>query len=95
MKVIVTGGASGIGKEVGNYLMSNSYEVISVDLEEEHGATKLDVVNEEAWNDLFQKFGPIQGLVNCAGIRTRSTILETSMATFERHLKASQEHGLE
>ena len=68
MKVIVTGGASGIGKEVGNYLMSNSYEVISVDLEEEQGATKLDVVNEEAWNDLFQKFGPIQGLVNCAGI---------------------------
>lgn len=89
MKVIVTGGASGIGKEVGNYLMSNSYEVISVDLEEEHGATKLDVVNEEAWNDLFQKFGPIQGLVNCAGIRTRSTILETSMATFERHLKVN------
>ena len=53
MKVIVTGGASGIGKEVGNYLMSNLYEVISVDLEEEHGAIKLDVVNEEAWNELM------------------------------------------
>ena len=89
MKVIVTGGASGIGKEVGNYLMSKSYEVISVDLEEEHGATKLDVVNEEAWDDLFQKFGPIQGLVNCAGIRTRSTIVETSITTFERHLKVN------
>ena len=45
MKVIVTGGASGIGKEVGNYLKSKSYEVISVDLQEEHGATKLDVAN--------------------------------------------------
>lgn len=89
MKVIVTGGASGIGREVGNYLMSKSYEVISVDLQEEHGAIKLDVVNEGAWDDLFQQFGPVQGLVNCAGIRTRSTILETSMATFEQHLKVN------
>ena len=89
MKVIVTGGASGIGKEVGNYLMSKSYEVISVDLQEERGAIKLDVANEGAWDDLFQQFGPVQGLVNCAGIRTRSTILETSMATFEQHLKVN------
>ena len=89
MKVIVTGGASGIRREVGNYLMSKSYEVISVDLQEEHGAIKLDVVNEEAWDDLFQQFSPVQGLVNCAGIRTRSTILETSMATFEQHLKVN------
>ena len=59
MKVIVTGGASGIGREVGNYLMSKSYEVISVDLQEEHGAIKLDVVNEGAWDDLFQQFGPV------------------------------------
>tara|TARA_B100000902_G_scaffold29469_1_gene35406 strand:- start:2486 stop:3169 length:684 start_codon:yes stop_codon:yes gene_type:complete len=89
MKVIVTGGASGIGKEVANYLISKSYEVISVDLQEENGATNLDVVDEEAWEHLFQQSGPVQGLVNCAGIRTRSTILETSLATFEQHLKVN------
>ena len=89
MKVIVTGGASGIGKEVSDYLASEAFEVISVDLQENNNAKQLDVTDEVAWTDLFGQVGPVQGLVNCAGIRTRGTIMETSMATFEQHLKVN------
>ena len=89
MKVIVTGGASGIGKEVSDYLASEAFEVISVDLQENNNAKELDVTDEVAWTDLFEQVGPVQGLVNCAGIRTRGTIIETSMATFEQHLKVN------
>ena len=89
MKVIVTGGASGIGKEVSDYLASEAFEVISVDLQENNNAKELDVTDEVAWTDLFEQVGPVQGLVNCAGIRTRGTIMETSMATFEQHLKVN------
>ena len=89
MKVIVTGGASGIGKEVSDYLASEAFEVISVDLQENNNAKQLDVTDEVAWTDLFEQVGSVQGLVNCAGIRTRGTIMETSMATFEQHLKVN------
>tara|TARA_B100001778_G_scaffold25897_1_gene19035 strand:+ start:964 stop:1647 length:684 start_codon:yes stop_codon:yes gene_type:complete len=89
MKVIVTGAASGIGKEVSDYLSSETYEVIRVDVQEKFGAKQLDVTDEAAWSQLFGEVGPVQGLVNCAGIRTRGTILETSMAVFEQHLKVN------
>ena len=89
MKVIVTGAASGIGKEVSDYLSSETYEVIRVDVQEKFGTKQLDVTDEAAWSQLFGEVGPVQGLVNCAGIRTRGTILETSMAVFEQHLKVN------
>ena len=59
MKVIVTGGASGIGKEVSNYLASEAFEVISVDLQENNNAKQLDVTDEVAWTDLFEQVGPV------------------------------------
>ena len=86
MKVIVTGGASGIGKEVSDYLASEAFEVISVDLQENNNAKELDVTDEVAWTDLFEQVGPDQGLVNCAGIRTRNLIVDTTYEEFQKHL---------
>lgn len=89
MRVIVTGGASGIGKEISDYLRTESYDVISVDIQNESApdVVKLDVSNEKSWEALFEQFGPVQGLVNCAGIRTRSSIVETSLKEFEEHMR--------
>ena len=89
MRVIVTGGASGIGKEISDYLRSETYDVISVDIHDNATAnvSKLDVGNEKSWEDLFRRTGPVQGLVNCAGIRKRSVIEETSLKEFEEHLR--------
>ena len=89
MKVIVTGGASGIGREISSYLTSESFDVVSVDVQPAPNVLELNVSDEEAWHELFKAIGPVQGLVNCAGIRTRSTIKETSLAEFEKHMKVN------
>jgi NAD(P)-dependent dehydrogenase (short-subunit alcohol dehydrogenase family) len=57
-RVIVTGGASGIGAATCQVLRDLGYD-------------------------------PVQGLVNCAGIRTRSLIVDTSVDEFERHLRVN------
>ena len=89
MKVIVTGGASGIGREISSYLTSESFDVVSVDVQPAPNVLELNVSDEESWHELFKTIGPVQGLVNCAGIRTRSTIKETSLDEFEKHMKVN------
>lgn len=53
------------------------------------GVLALDVADESSWAALFDQTGPVQGLVNCAGIRTRSLIVDTSVDEFERHLRVN------
>ena len=40
-----------------------------------------------SWDRVLDDAGPLAGLVNCAGIRTRGDIVNTSVAEFERHLR--------
>jgi len=89
MKIIVTGGASGIGKAISESLRSTSFEVISADMNPGNGDQKLDVSDENSWEELFDYTGTVYGLVNCAGIRTRNLIVDTSVEEFEQHLKVN------
>lgn len=89
MKIIVTGGASGIGKAIADSLLDEDFEVVSADMNPDNGASKLDVGDENSWKRLFDETGPVDGLVNCAGIRTRSMILDTTVEEFENHLKVN------
>lgn len=86
MKVLVTGGAQGIGFTVCETLRSDGHEVISVDYQEHVNGEHLDVTNEKGWEDLLDDIGPLGGLVNCAGIRTRNLIVDTSFDEFQKHL---------
>jgi NAD(P)-dependent dehydrogenase (short-subunit alcohol dehydrogenase family) len=49
----------------------------------------LDVTEEADWARVFEQAGPVYGLVACAGIRTRSMIVDTDLATWERHLRVN------
>ena len=49
----------------------------------------LDVTDEAAWDRVLDGVGPLAGLVSCAGIRTRSAIVDTSAEEFERHLRVN------
>ena len=89
MKIIVTGGASGIGKAITDSLLGADFEVVSADMNPDNGALKLDVGDENSWKRLFDQTGPVDGLVNCAGIRTRSMIVDTTVEEFENHLKVN------
>ena len=89
MKIIVTGGASGIGKAIADSLLDADSEVVSAEMNPDNGAFKLDVGDENSWKRLFDQTGPVDGLVNCAGIRTRSMIVDTTVEEFENHLKVN------
>ncbi|MFD2617591.1 SDR family oxidoreductase [Terrilactibacillus laevilacticus] len=78
--IIVTGGASGIGKHISNVLTQVGAQVIVSDLNvttgdiEENGAyhVQTDVTKKESVENLVhhvvEKFGAIHGLVNNAGV---------------------------
>ena len=86
MRVLVTGGAQGIGRAVCQKLEQLGDEVISADLQEQDGGIHLDVTSEDSWEDALDSVGPLDGLVNCAGIRTRNLIVDTTYEEFQKHL---------
>jgi NAD(P)-dependent dehydrogenase (short-subunit alcohol dehydrogenase family) len=47
---------------------------------------ELDVASESAWDDVLAEVGPIDGLVTSAGIRRGSSIVDTSLDEWRRHL---------
>ncbi|HJM28810.1 MAG: SDR family oxidoreductase [Acidimicrobiales bacterium] len=85
-KILVTGASSGIGKGTASYLEGNGHEVIGADVVGSDNVSTLDVTKEDSWSEIFEQFGPFESLVNCAGIRNRSMIVDTSVREFEAHL---------
>ena len=88
-RVIVTGGASGIGAATCKLLGTKGFDPLAADLVAGPDVEVLDVADERSWAALFDRVGPVAGLVNCAGIRTRSAIVDTDIAEFERHLRVN------
>jgi NAD(P)-dependent dehydrogenase (short-subunit alcohol dehydrogenase family) len=69
-------------------LTREGWEVVPTDLRG-RGVIDLDVTDEAAWDDVIARVGPLRGLVTCAGIRTRSSIVATSLDEWERHLRVN------
>lgn len=86
-RVLVTGGASGIGAETCRVLAAAGWDPIQADLAATVDTVALDVTDEAAWERVLDGAGTLAGLVNCAGIRTRSDIVDTPVVEFERHLR--------
>jgi 2-dehydro-3-deoxy-L-rhamnonate dehydrogenase (NAD+) len=66
-RALVTGGASGLGRACARRLRDDHHEVITADLAE--GAdVRLDVTDDAAVSELVSQLGPIDILLNSAGI---------------------------
>ena len=89
--VLVTGAASGIGAACTAVLVRQGWDVIATDLS---GEISLDVTSESDWDRVVDETFTSTGrtwdaFVSCAGIRTRGTIVDTSLADWERHLRVN------
>jgi 3-oxoacyl-[acyl-carrier protein] reductase len=87
--VLVTGGASGIGAATCEALDEAGFDTVAADISPSDGVVSLDVTDEASWEAALDAAGPLDGLVNCAGIRTRSVIIDTPVDEFERHLRVN------
>ena len=96
---VVTGGGSGIGKEVSNVLAKQGAHVFVIDLNlDSANATALDiknnggqataiavdVTNQQEVTAAFNTINSIHILVNCAGISHIGSVLTTSEPDFEK-----------
>ncbi|MCO8044183.1 3-hydroxyacyl-CoA dehydrogenase [Acinetobacter bohemicus] len=89
--IVVTGGASGLGAATATHLVEQGAQVILVDMNQELGIAlaqqlgeqaefvQLDVTDEQAVETFFaqveNKYGQLNGLVNCAGIAPSAKVL--------------------
>ena len=89
--IVVTGGASGLGAATVTHLVDQGAKVILVDMNQEQGNVlqqqlgeqaefvQLDVTDEQAVEAFFthveNKYGQLNGLVNCAGIAPSAKVL--------------------
>jgi 3-oxoacyl-[acyl-carrier protein] reductase len=98
----VTGGASGIGRGVATRLTEEGARVVVLDANAEAAARvagelggeahALDVSDPSQVQNVFGRLGPLQGLVNCAGISDVTPIVSITAETWQ-HVVAVQLHG--
>lgn len=87
-KAVITGGCSGIGAATTRLLRADGWEVIPTGLTEtelatDAGAVALDVRDTGAVLAFFESLGPLDGLVNAAGI-SGAPADQTEIDVFER-----------
>lgn len=101
--VIITGGARGMGAATSRVFAGAGAKVAIVDVLDEAGAAlvselggstrfyHLDVTSEAEWASVVMKvesdLGPVDALINNAGVLHFASLLETSLADYERVLR--------
>jgi NAD(P)-dependent dehydrogenase (short-subunit alcohol dehydrogenase family) len=93
--VVVTGGAKGIGRAVVERFAADGDEVVAVGRDEPALAavaggsirTRVcDVTDESAVSELFEEVGPVDVLVNNAGVSASAPLARTTLADWRLHL---------
>ena len=102
---LVSGGARGLGGAQARRIVAEGGRVVIGDVLADEGGrlaaslgpscmfVPLDVTREESWNAAVaaaERLGPVNGLVNNAGIFEPRPMMETDAALFERHTRVNQ-----
>lgn len=103
---IITGGTGGMGVSHSRKLISEGAKVVITDIDEKKGNTlaaelgenalfiKHDVSSEEDWKKVVdqteEKFGPVNILVNNAGITIKKSIEDFTLAEYKKVIDVNQ-----
>lgn len=102
---LISGGARGLGGAQASRIVAEGGRVVIGDVLSDEGGrlasslgasctyVRLDVTSEESWNAAVaaaERIGPLNGLVNGAGIFEAKSLMETDVAMFERHTQVNQ-----
>ena len=78
--VVVTGGPKGIGKAVADRFTASGDRVEAV------GRDRLDVTDEQTVSAFFEEIGPVDVLVNNAGVGTSAPLARLTLEDWSLHL---------
>lgn len=102
---LISGGARGLGAAQATQLVAEGARVVIGDVLADEGRRlagelgpacifqPLDVTSESQWADAVaqaETLGPLNGLVNNAGVYTPMPLLKTDTEMFERHMRVNQ-----
>ena len=93
--VVVTGGGSGIGRAVVERFAAAGERVVAVGRDEAKltatgaAAEPCDVTDEEAVGALFERLGPVDVLVNNAGMAESAPLHRTTLDSWRAHMEVN------
>lgn len=104
---VITGGVGGMGKKHAEVFIREGAKVVIADLDQSAGDEaveelgdqayfiKLDVTDEENWKSMVKEveenFGPVNILVNNAGIVASKSIQDTSLKEYRKTIEINQD----
>lgn len=83
-RVVVIGGASGIGAATADLLTAGGYDVLVADLPGTAAEAEVDVTDEASVAALLDGAGSFSGVVNCAGVSTLARVVDHDAAEWRR-----------
>ena len=82
LRAVVTGAAQGIGSAIALRLAADGYEVVRLDASGGEGIVGCDIRDQTALREVTDQVGPVDVLVNNAGIWRFSNLEDVSVADF-------------
>ncbi|MCU1586537.1 MAG: hypothetical protein JWN31_30 [Frankiales bacterium] len=85
-RVLITGAASGVGKETAALFAREGADLLRLDVAEAPDVTVIDLTDSTRVRELVASSGPFDVVLNVAGIVRLDHITELSLETWQRHL---------